>query len=288
MTKLQDRKKSIRIYNSGGALPMCAHASHTLMQEIYNTNAKDKNVVVRDIDALEIRSRTSNWQNNTSALIFSGGAVTGFKQALKDDGVSAIKDYVQNGGTYVGFCAGAYFGASEIEFKGYDWQSKAPYERSGEGLGFFNGLARGSIGKIAPLYDGTSATCCATHVTLDIPNRITRDFPPIMSAFYGGGPEFITTEHPALDDPKCDVISHYILEDGDRRVAGLSCNVGPNGGKAILLSWHPDLNAHYLRTKCNTRFKDPGDNRQHIADEMDQFNSGENISLPWLKKLINL
>lgn len=266
---------------------MCADASQVLMRSVFNTHAEQN---IRYIDALEIRSNTADWKDTASHIVFSGGAVTGFKQALHKNGLSQIREFVEQGGIYVGFCAGAYFGASSIEFKGYDWQSKSAYERSGEGLSFFNGLARGSLGRIAPLYDGTSATCRATPVTLDYKGRITRDLPPVISAFYGGGPEFLIDNNAYLGEQNTrpEIISHYILSDGTQRVAGLSCPIGDKGGKAVLISWHPDLNEDYLTHQCQTRFTDPGDNRQKIADDMRLFNRTQNKTIPWLRKHLTI
>lgn len=280
-------KRRIRIYSGGGALPICTAASLDMARRMFNECAApvythdSTRYDISAIDAHEIRSRTSGWQKDTALIIFSGGAVTQFKQALQDDGLYALKDYVTSGGVYLGLCAGAYFGAQDIDFTGHDWQTRQPYKRQGEGLGFFNGLARGSLRKIAPLYDGTSATCCATPVTLEglYP---TRDLPPQASVFYGGGPEFLLPEATPLSDSR--IISRYILKDGSKRIAGLSCPVGEDSGEALLLSWHADMNAAFLKSRKQHHFQDPGHQRQCIAYDMDKYNNEKNLAVTWLGK----
>jgi biotin--protein ligase len=272
----------IRIYNGGGALPMCSDASLFLLRDLFAAEVASGKLEVSAIDHHEIRSTTSKWQDDCALFVISGGGVTGFKDALQPDGLTAIKSYVSSGGQYLGMCAGAYFGAAEIDFTGHDWQSKKPYKKQSDGLGFFDGIAKGSIDAIAPLYDGTSATCRAIDVSLGKAGLEDKEAKS-ASVFYGGGPEFLMPEASSMTEAQ--IISRYLLDDGQTAVAGLSCPITNNNGRnghALLLSWHADLNSKYIYHAIERGTPDPGDNRLNIANDMKAINGAESPAVKWL------
>lgn len=277
--------KTIRIYNGQGALQMCAQGVDVMLRHVFGEAAlANEDVDIRYIDHHEIRSATTRWAKETDLLVISGGGVTAFKEALGEAGVSAIKDFVnKEGGHYLGLCAGAYFGADNIEFTGYDWRSRKKYMRTSPGLGFFNGLALGSIDEIAPAYDGTSATCRAVDVLLDYddPNKT----PSIVPVFYGGGPEFVPSE-----GAEYQKLSSYILPNSQGvKLAAVSTNVGDNGGSATLISWHPELDPQFLENWMEDRDnEDIGDNRLKLAQSIQARIISEHAKKPqnWLGNIL--
>lgn len=66
------------------------------------------------------------------ALIIPGGADLPYCERLNGAGNRAIREFVENGGLYVGICAGAYYGCREIAFIGADYDVFGARE-----LGFF-------------------------------------------------------------------------------------------------------------------------------------------------------
>jgi len=54
--------------------------------------------------------------NSTNTILIPGGRDVYYHQELKDKGNLIIKEFVKNGGNYIGICAGAYYGSSSIEF----------------------------------------------------------------------------------------------------------------------------------------------------------------------------
>jgi len=58
-----------------------------------------------------------DWEKNTSLFIVPGGRDLYYHMALKGRGNEKLRNFVANGGSYLGICAGAYFGASAIEFE---------------------------------------------------------------------------------------------------------------------------------------------------------------------------
>lgn len=69
-------------------------------------------------------------------IAFGGGYDLGFESALGKEGVKQISKFVQNGGSYLGICAGAYWACDYIEF-----DKGGPLEVTGERfLKFYPGI----------------------------------------------------------------------------------------------------------------------------------------------------
>ncbi|ORY36856.1 class II aaRS and biotin synthetase [Rhizoclosmatium globosum] len=57
------------------------------------------------------------WQATTSLLVIPGGRDLPYVESLGTVGTNAIKQWVKEGGRYLGICAGAYFGSKRVEFE---------------------------------------------------------------------------------------------------------------------------------------------------------------------------
>jgi biotin--protein ligase len=81
----------------------------------------------------------SSWQKNAFCLIIPGGEDTAYAEKLNRAGNRIIREYVENGGIFLGICAGAYYASRRIVFdpNGPD-DIKAERE-----LGFFPGTVVG-------------------------------------------------------------------------------------------------------------------------------------------------
>jgi biotin--protein ligase len=74
-------------------------------------------------------------------LVMPGGADLPYVRKLRGNANQIIKDYVQNGGSYLGICAGSYYGSSYVAF-----DPGGPLEVVGKReLGFFEGKAIGPV-----------------------------------------------------------------------------------------------------------------------------------------------
>ncbi len=144
----------IRVYNGYGTSAIAPR----ILIERFNQHRYD----ACGITAGDIKQGLNT--QTTKILAFGGQSVTQFKQALGDKGLSEIKNYVANGGHYLGICAGGYFGATQINFQGQH-PDGTPYTKSANGLGFFNGLAQGSITDIAQPYSGKTDSAVVIDVT---------------------------------------------------------------------------------------------------------------------------
>jgi glutamine amidotransferase-like uncharacterized protein len=57
------------------------------------------------------------WQQDACLFLMPGGRDVHYHSALSGSGTEKIKRFVENGGAYLGLCAGAYFAAEAIEFE---------------------------------------------------------------------------------------------------------------------------------------------------------------------------
>lgn len=74
-------------------------------------------------------------------FIMPGGRDLPYVRSLKGKGTSNIRQFVEKGGTYVGVCAGAYFGGAYVSF-----DEGGPLQVTGEReLKFYSGTVKGPV-----------------------------------------------------------------------------------------------------------------------------------------------
>ncbi|KAJ1672729.1 biotin holocarboxylase synthetase, partial [Spiromyces aspiralis] len=104
------RGLNILVYSGDGAGPdSISHAINTLQAFLGH------NYAVRKADAQLLK--TEPWESSTALIVFPGGRDKPYVRDLGDDGVARLREWVINGGRYIGFCAGGYFGSSRCEFE---------------------------------------------------------------------------------------------------------------------------------------------------------------------------
>ncbi|MDR1434790.1 MAG: hypothetical protein LBI77_00060 [Puniceicoccales bacterium] len=81
-----------------------------------------------------------NWEKTAQILIFPTGDFVSYHRKLGVIGCQKIRDFVQNGGIFLGVGAGGYLGAKKIEFTMETNLYTKFYE-----LAFFQGMARGPL-----------------------------------------------------------------------------------------------------------------------------------------------
>ncbi|KAJ9073165.1 biotin holocarboxylase synthetase [Entomophthora muscae] len=78
---------------------------------------------------------------NTSLIVVPGGRASHYSEDLRGIANRNIIDYVRNGGNYLGFCAGSYYAANQVEFEVGDPELETVGPRP---LSFFPGTCRGA------------------------------------------------------------------------------------------------------------------------------------------------
>lgn len=136
-SKLSNPPFSIRIYQDEGASPESVKMilftlSRCCDPSLYSITTITSNGIIDE-----------EWEKNCVLIVFPGGAANPYHRKLSElcgnSGNARIKEFVRNGGNYLGFCAGAYYGCHSIEFdKARSLEVVCNYE-----LGFFDGKGVG-------------------------------------------------------------------------------------------------------------------------------------------------
>lgn len=174
------------------------------------------------------------WTATCALLVFPGGRDLGFISSLGETGARRIKHFVeQDGGRYLGLCAGAYYACPSIEFELnrelYEVKGKRPLE-------FYAGVCRGTAFP-GFVYDTEQG---ARDAVIDLEplawKQVWEAHPPSVAVYYNGGGYF---DEPASDDSSASVLARY-KELPHQPPAGLLCTPGTSGGKAVLWAVHPE------------------------------------------------
>ena len=165
----------------------------------------------------------TDWETDCALLVFPGGAANPYHRKLSNrvgnHGNQRIREFVENGGRYLGICAGAYYGCSHIEFdRGGPLEILCDYE-----LGFFAGIGKG------PAMNGfdymSDKGAHASHFKWNESEGV---------AFFQGGPSFVIDQHPCREIARfCDQPELACEADSPGCVA---CEVGK--GCAVLCAFH--------------------------------------------------
>ncbi len=118
---------------------------------------------------------TGEWLKETDLFVMPGGRDTPYHDALSGLGTDLIRLFVEQGGSYLGICAGAYFACQAIEFeKGNELEVTAKRD-----LAFFPGLAYGpALGQGTFTYESEKGAKAA-RLILESQEQVT--------VYYNGG-----------------------------------------------------------------------------------------------------
>lgn len=171
------------------------------------------------------------WVGKTSALVFPGGADLPYVKECKNI-IPKIKQFIDNGGIYIGFCAGGYFGTSKVEFA----QGNPNLEVTGRrDLAFFPGIGRG------PAYNGFQYNSEIGARAAKIKTCNGEE----LYNYYNGGGVFVDAD--IKDD--VEVLAHYsqptdvafsdVRTPNIQAAAVVLCKFGK--GKILLTGTHPEF-----------------------------------------------
>ncbi|BGP24228.1 biotin-[acetyl-CoA-carboxylase] ligase [Rhodotorula toruloides] len=181
--------------------------------------------------------KSEPWTNNCALFVLPGGRDLPYLHDLGGTGNKRIREWVEEGGSYMGICAGAYYACSSIAF-----EVGTPLEVAGDReLAFFDGVCRGTIFP-GFTYDSDAG---ARQVAMEINRNAWRDHwpqsPERCEVWYNGGGAFIPARRLAHDaeKPSTDAVVLATYSDlDDSLAAGVLCPVGH--GRALLWGTHPE------------------------------------------------
>jgi glutamine amidotransferase-like uncharacterized protein len=160
-------------------------------------------------------------------LVLPGGRDVFYQTALQGEPNKKILAFVENGGNYLGLCAGAYYACAIIEF-----EKNGPLEVLGNReLKFFPGKA------IGPAY-GNGRFDYLDVRGAQLSNLQVTDG-QIFRSYYNGGCFF---EH-AETYSNVEILTRYSDIEG-KPASIIECRVG--SGKVILSGIHPEYSSRFL------------------------------------------
>ncbi len=183
---------------------------------------------------------SGEWTKDAKAFFMPGGADLPYCEKLNGKGNEIIKDYVEKGGSYIGICAGSYYGGGYVEFaKGTELEVLGERE-----LSFYPGTVNGPT--LGTYYYHSDAGAYAAHIKEEESN--TERF---LSVYFNGGGFFVSPEiHKGVR-----VLYRYNNSKAQGLAAIVECSHGK--GKAILTSVHVEYDIDMLWTE-NVNGKKPG------------------------------
>lgn len=174
-SSLNQKNSVIYIYHDEGA------SKESLIQTLAALKSLEEKYKLETIDAQQLKQRF--WTQDALLFVMPGGADLPYVKKLNGKGNTIIKEYVAKGGSFLGICAGSYFGSSYVEF-----DKGGPLEVVGHReLSFFEGKAIGPV--LAPYDYKTKSGVRAAVIQTVFPDV------PEVSLFYSGGGFFENAQH---------------------------------------------------------------------------------------------
>jgi len=179
-----------------------------------------------------------DWLEDTALLVMPGGADLPYMEKLGGVGNQNIRDYVQNGGKYLGICAGAYYAADSIEFAKGDPRLEVVAARE---LKLYPGLMQG------PTYAGFDYVTPQNIAGMRAATISWQAGSPFASnqefvVYYNGGGHFVAAD----EYQQVTTLAHYNPEAQSQAApaAIVECKYGM--GTAILSGLHFEWAAESL------------------------------------------
>ncbi|QBR04409.1 BPL-N domain-containing protein [Paraburkholderia pallida] len=174
--------------------------------------------------------------DDAALFVMPGGADLPYCTALNGGPNGRIRKFVEEGGAYLGICAGAYYACRELAFHaGTDGAICGTRE-----LSFVDALAVGSLPELTGgvTYDGTPRSAAAVEIRTT--DRLT-DAPMSLYTYYHGGCRFDFGHAPS---PNVQILAVYTGIEG-APPAIVSSRVGK--GRAILTGVHLETSERECR-----------------------------------------
>lgn len=184
------------------------------------------------------------WMWKTSLLVLPGGADLPFCKSLNGEGTRKISQFVKKGGKFIGFCAGAYFSSSRVEFEVGNLEMEVSGPRE---LKFYPGIAKGCAFK-GFVYDSHEGALASKLV---VNSKILPNSPLEVLNYYNGGCVF----YGASQYNDVEVLARYAdrtdVSDDDDRAAVIYRKVGK--GAVLLAGSHPEYSPLLMMHNSNDK-----------------------------------
>ncbi|KAI4958906.1 hypothetical protein J4E86_002626 [Alternaria arbusti] len=178
------------------------------------------------------------WFSTCALLVFPGGADLGYCRTLNGEGNRRISRYVNAGGSYLGFCAGGYYGSSRCEFEVNDPKMAVEGERE---LGFFPGTCRGLAFEGFKYASEAGARAAEIKIEKGAFEGVDEGVGDVFKSYYNGGGVFVDAKK--LESRGVQILASYTedlhVESGEGKAAVVYRKVGE--GHAVVTGPHPEF-----------------------------------------------
>ncbi|KAI4648369.1 uncharacterized protein J4E79_009991 [Alternaria viburni] len=178
------------------------------------------------------------WFSTCALLVFPGGADLGYCRTLNGEGNRRISRYVKAGGSYLGFCAGGYYGSNRCEFEVNDPKMAVEGERE---LGFFPGTCRGLAFEGFKYASEAGARAAEIKIEKGAFEGVDEGVGDVFRSYYNGGGVFVDAGK--LESRGVQVLASYTedlhVESGEGKAAVVYRKVGE--GHAVVTGPHPEF-----------------------------------------------
>jgi biotin---protein ligase len=176
------------------------------------------------------------WTASCAAIVFPGGADQGYCRTLNGAGNRRIRQFVENGGLYIGFCAGGYYGSARCEFEVGNKLLEVIGDRE---LALYPGTVRGCAYPGFVYHSEKGAR--AVELETDKSFLSAGSVPNVFKSYYNGGGVFVDAAK--FKDRGVEVLASYseapAVDGGEGSAAIVYCKVGK--GAALLTGPHPEF-----------------------------------------------
>ncbi|KAL9112973.1 MAG: hypothetical protein Q9227_002838 [Pyrenula ochraceoflavens] len=186
------------------------------------------------------------WTATCAAFVMPGGADSGYCRTLNGEGNRRIRQWVERGGVYIGFCAGGYYGSSRCEFEVGNRKMEVIGNRE---LQFFPGTCRGCAfpGFVYHSEEGARAA----ELKVNKSALGIGSVPDIFKTYYNGGGVFVDAEKYQKDG--VEILASYTeklaVDSGEGTAAVVYRKLGD--GATLLTGPHPEFAAVNLDKRAD-------------------------------------
>jgi biotin--protein ligase len=163
-----------------------------------------------------------------------GGGDLGYCRVFNGAGNRLITQFVRRGGTYLGFCAGGYYGSARCEFEVGNRDLEVIGSRE---LSFFPGICRGGAFKGFAYHSESGARPAKILVKKDAFSG-AGNVPDELRCYYNGGGVFVDADKMEGVEILAEYDENLDVEPGNTKAAVVFCRVGE--GSALLTGPHPE------------------------------------------------
>lgn len=225
------KRMNVLVYSGNGttteSVRHCLYTLRRLLSPTYAVVPVTGDIIIKE-----------PWTASCALLVIPGGADLGYCRTLNGEGNRRITQYVNRGGSYLGFCAGGYYGTSRVEFEVGDKKMAVVGDRE---LGFYPGICRGLAFAGFVYHSEAGARAADVKINRSAFGEVLKNVPENFKCYYNGGGVFVDAKK--LESRGVQTLASYTenlhVDSGEGSAAVVYRKVGE--GHVILTGPHPEF-----------------------------------------------